>query len=386
MKLILSIDAVRFPLTGIGRYTYELARKLADEAPGLDLRLMSGSRFVDVLPAETSASNPAHNGSTVIRARRWLQRNSAIVSAHRAWLSHRQSHALRRHPDAIFHGPQFYLPPFEGKSVVTIHDLSVFSWAHCHPGARARMMQREIIKSVGRASMVLTDSEYTRQEVSAFFSLPPEAVRAIPLASAACFRPHTRSELDAVLAGLGLRAEGYCLYSGTIEPRKNLGVLLDAYSRMPGPVRAQFPLILCGYQGWESAELHARIQNAETEGWVRYLGYLSSAALPAVFAGARLFAFPSLYEGFGLPVLEAMASGVPVVCSNSSSLPEVAGQAALMCAPDNVDELSELLQRGLVDEEWRTQARALGLEQAARFSWAQCARQTAAAYVAVQGE
>jgi len=118
---------------------------------------------------------------------------------------------------------------------------------------------------------------------------------------------------------------------------------------------------------------------------VRYLGYVSSEDLPHVFAGARLFAFPSLYEGFGLPVLEAMASGVPVVCSNSSSLPEVAGGAALMCAPDDTDGLATLLRRGLEDDDWRAEAQKLGVQQADRFSWARCAAQTGDAYRTVRG-
>ncbi|MCK2089610.1 glycosyltransferase family 4 protein [Thauera aromatica] len=386
MKVILSIDAVRFPLTGIGRYTYELARQLPDEVPGLDLQFMAGHRFVPRLPTEKAFSNPAQGRSLAVRVRQRLQNSPAIVSAHRVWLSRRQSHSLKEHNEAIFHGPQFYLPRFDGKSVVTIHDLSVFTWAHCHPGGRARMMRQEIVKSVSRASMVLTDSEFTRQELVAFFSLPPERVRAIPLASAACFRPRLPTELDAVLPRLGLRPGNYCLYSGTIEPRKNLGALLDAYQRLPTSLRHRLPLVLCGYQGWQSADLHARIQKAAGEGWVRYLGYVSGAELPHVFAGARLFAFPSVYEGFGLPVLEAMASGVPVVCSNSSSLPEVAGDAALMCAPHNVDTLTDLLRQGLEDEGWRSEAQRKGLAQAARFSWAQCARKTGAAYRAVRSD
>src|SRR5690606_31364833 len=117
---------------------------------------------------------------------------------------------------------------------------------------------------------------------------------------------------------------------------------LDAYSRLPEALRKKYPLALCGYQGWRNTDLLARIDKAEKEGWARYIGYVSGQDLPYVFAGARLFTFPSLYEGFGLPVLEAMASGVPVVCSDSSSLPEVAGKAALMCDPNNVDHLTDL--------------------------------------------
>ena len=126
--------------------------------------------------------------------------------------------------------------------------------------------------------------------------------------------------------------------------------------------------------------MHARIEAAVAEGWARYLGFVDAGALPLIYAGARVFAFPSLYEGFGLPVLEAMASGVPVVCSNSSTLPEVAGEAAAICAPQDVDALSRLLAVALEDEGWRADARRKGLLRAAGFGWRRCAEETVAVY------
>lgn len=132
--------------------------------------------------------------------------------------------------------------------------------------------------------------------------------------------------------------------------------------------------------------MSAEIERAMRAGWARYLGFLPTDELPLLMAGARLFVFPSLYEGFGLPVIEAMASGVPVICSNASSLPEVAGQAALMCGASDVDTLRILIARGLEDEVWRTSAVAEGLAQAARFSWRRCATETLVAYRAALGD
>ena len=177
-----------------------------------------------------------------------------------------------------------------------------------------------------------------------------------------------------------LEYQGYSLFVGTIEPRKNIVTLLDAYARLPVSVRRQWPLILTGYKGWQSEAIHARIKDAERQGWARYLGFLPAEDLPGLYAGARLFAFPSLYEGFGLPVLEAMSSGVPVVCSDSSSLPEVVGSAALMCAPMDVETLAMNLLKGLEDNIWRTQAVTQGLQQSAGFSWERCAQETIAVY------
>lgn len=381
MQVILPIDTIRFPLTGIGRYTYELARNLPASVHDLQLRLMKGCHFVDGIPAESTATSPEHSRSLKAQLRRWVQNNSVLAfTAKSAWVSFRESRALRGHEDAVFHGPQFHLPEFAGPSVVTIHDLSVYSWAHCHPPGRVRTMRRAIEHSVRQASVVLTDSEYTRQELIEFFSLSADKVRAVPLASSEYFYPRSDTDLNAVLQRHDLRPGGYCLFSGTIEPRKNLSTLLDAYSRLPSRIKESYPLVLCGYQGWRNAELLERINKAQEEGWVRYVGYVSSEDLPCIFAGARVFSFPSSYEGFGLPVLEAMASGVPVICSNSSSLPEVAGDAALMCAPEDTEALTSLLEKGLEDESWRSIAREQGLAQAAKFSWARCAKETGQAY------
>ena len=170
---------------------------------------------------------------------------------------------------------------------------------------------------------------------------------------------------------------------GTIEPRKNIETLLDSYARLPLALRVRWPLILTGYHGWQNDAIHQRLESAKREGWAHYLGFVPSDDLPLLFAGARLFVFPSLYEGFGLPVLEAMSSGIPVVCSNSSSLPEVAGKAALMCEPTDVEALTALIQRGLEDESWRASAMEQGLLHAASFSWERCAMETLHVYKTV---
>jgi alpha-1,3-rhamnosyl/mannosyltransferase len=288
--------------------------------------------------------------------------------------------ALRGYTDHVYHGPNFYLPPFAGPSVCTFHDLSIFTWAHCHPPERVKYMRKEIALTLKRADMLITDTETTRQEVAAYFNWPLDKIRAVPLACSDDFRPRSLEEIKPVLTKHGLSYQGYSLYVGTIEPRKNLDVLLDAYALLPKVVRKQWPLILIGYQGWRSEQLHERIKAAVSEGWARYLGFVEAGELPLLYAGARVFVFPSLYEGFGLPVLEAMASGIPVVCSNASTLPEVGGEAATMFEPQDVDTLSELINRALQDQSWREMAVKKGLLQAAKFSWKRCATETAAVY------
>jgi alpha-1,3-rhamnosyl/mannosyltransferase len=377
MKVILSIDPVRFPLTGIGRYTYELAKHLKEITEVDDLKFLSGYRFADIPEPEKVA---ATNEVTSTKLRQVVLKNTLSRELYSLVSPLLKQHAIRGYANHVYHGPNFYLPAFAGPSVCTFHDLSIFTWAHCHPPERVRYMRKEIAATLKRADMLITDTEITRQEVAAYFSWPLNKIRAVPLACSADFRPRNEAALSPVLTKHGLTMQGYSLYVGTIEPRKNLDVLLDAYALLPQAVRQQWPLILIGYQGWRSEQLHERIKAAVSEGWARYLGFVEAGELPLLYAGARVFVFPSLYEGFGLPVLEAMASGIPVVCSNASTLPEVGGEAATMFEPQDVDTLSELINRALQDQSWREMAVKKGLLQAAKFSWKRCATETAAVY------
>ncbi|RON53527.1 glycosyltransferase family 4 protein [Pseudomonas frederiksbergensis] len=374
MKLVLSVEPIRFPLTGIGRYTYELALRLQQSSDITDLQFFAGRRFLPELP---TAANESGSGYGLKRA---VQKNFLAVEAYRLLMPMLRKAALKGHGDFLYHSPNYYLPPFAGRSVATFHDLSPFTWAHCHAPQLVRYLQKELKATLVRADALITDSEFTRQELASYFSWPLERIHTVPLASSPEFYPRPREELRATLERHGLKVNGYSLFVGTIEPRKNIETLLAAYSQLPMAVRTRWPLILTGYHGWRNDVIHQKLESARREGWAHYLGFVPSEDLPLLFAGARLFAFPSLYEGFGLPVLEAMSSGVPVVCSNSSSLPEVAGEAALMCAPMDVDELTRLLERGLTDEVWRETAVVKGMNHARGFSWERCAQETLQVY------
>jgi alpha-1,3-rhamnosyl/mannosyltransferase len=374
MKLILSVEPVRFPLTGIGRYTYELALRLQQRPEITDLQFFAGRSFLPSLPTAAEASGSGYG------LKRAVQKNFMAVEAYRLLMPLLRKHALKGHGDFLYHSPNYFLPPFPGRSVATFHDLSPFTWSHCHAPQLVRYLQKELKTTLVRADALITDSEYTRRELADYFSWPIERIHTVPLASSAEFHPRSAQELTGTLSRHGLEVGGYSLFVGTIEPRKNIETLLDAYSRLPLQVRKRWPLVLTGYHGWRNESIHQRLESAKREGWACYLGFVPSEDLPLLFAGARLFVFPSLYEGFGLPVLEAMSSGVPVVCSNSSSLPEVAGTAALMCDAQDTEALSELIQRGLEDELWRASAIEQGLEHAAGFSWERCAMETLEVY------
>lgn len=374
VKIILSVEPVRFPLTGIGRYTWELAQELACSSEISELKYFAGRHFLPALPVASTQANRQHS------IKQWVQRSYLAVEAYRLLMPPLKRRALNGYEDFLYHGPNFFLPPFAGKRIATFHDLSPFTWTQCNTPQRIRYTQKELLKTLKWADALITDSEYTRQELANYFSWPRDKIYAVPLAYSADFKPRDITECNSVLAKYDLSYKKFSLYVGTIEPRKNLINLLDAYSRLSLLLRREFPLILSGYQGWNNEDIIRKIAIGQREGWVKYLGFLPTAELPLLFSAAKLFCFPSLYEGFGLPVLEAMASGTPVFCSNASSLPEVVGNAAAMCSPDDVDQMTNLISECLLNTEWQLQAANAGIVQAGQFSWQKTAELTIDAY------
>jgi alpha-1,3-rhamnosyl/mannosyltransferase len=179
---------------------------------------------------------------------------------------------------------------------------------------------------------------------------------------------------------LGLKFGSYSLFVGTIEPRKNLLNIIEAYGRLPEDLRSTYPFIVVGHPGWNSDSIHLKMRRAEKEGWLRYLGYTGENVLPHLYSGARCFLLPSTYEGFGLPILEAMASGIPVLTSPESAMEEVAGNAAHYCRADDIDSISEGIATVLSDEALREKMIRNSLARAKEFSWDKTIAKTIAAY------
>jgi len=280
----------------------------------------------------------------------------------------------------LYHEPSFLPFQFDGPTVITVHDLSPLRYPETHPPARVREVMERLPRAVQGASAIIVDSDFIRTELLQSVTVDPARVTSIHLGVAPEYRPRSAKEIAPALAHYGLSHRAYILAVGTLEPRKNVIQAINAHSGLPEKIRKRAPLVIAGMKGWLTQELDARIRVAEERGEVRWLGYVPMEDLPPLYSGARLFVYPSIYEGFGLPVLEAMASGIAVITSNRASLPEVAGEAAIMVDPDDREALREAMLRMLEDEQEAKHCSELGLAQAARFTWRACAEKTLAVY------
>jgi len=282
-------------------------------------------------------------------------------------------------PVDVFHGLNYLLPSHRGEAarVVTIHDLSVLHHPEWHPPARACLYRFPLPRTLRGAHHVITDTEAIRAEVIERVGVPPDRVTAVHLAPSAEFLPRPHEQLRPTLNRHGISPGGYLLFVGAPEPRKNVGRLLDALDLLRQRGVDVPPLVIVGPSGWRSEAIRARAMSSTS---VRLLGFLPREDLVALMAGATALVLPSLYEGFGLPVLEAMACGTPVVTSRTGALAEVAGDAALLVDPRSVEDIGAGLARVLSDSQLRADLSRRGLSRAAQFSWERTARETVRVY------
>lgn len=368
VRVALSVDALSPQLTGIGRYCWELARRLpADPAVQSIEYCIGGERIAD--PARLLDDRPTPRWSRQLLAplRRLQRRRNAVGRAD------------------VVHGPNYRLPYWADNGVVTVHDLSTFKFPEMHPAERVALFEREFQRTLDRASQIITDCETIRREVIELTGFPEFRVTAVPLGIGAEFRALSDAERMPVLRKLGLPLTGYGLTVSSLEPRKRIDRLIAAWSVLPRRLRDFYPLVIAGARGWHNDTLHAMIADGQAEGWVIPLGFVSDADIPSVYSGARLFVYPSIYEGFGLPPLEAMASGVPTIVAAASCLPEVTKGAAKLVQPEDTDGFATAIFEALENAEWRSGAASRGRQVAAGYSWQACIDQTVQVYQKVAG-
>jgi glycosyltransferase involved in cell wall biosynthesis len=266
-------------------------------------------------------------------------------------------------------------PLLTGRSIVVVHDLA-FERQPRYVPARTRAYLRALVpRSLAGADGIVAVSEFTKQELMATYGLDPHTIAVVPNAvDHELFYRRDRAEIEAVMDKFSIDRP-YVLFTGTIEPRKNVAGLLRAFAATREEIRRDHALVLAGDKGWLDDDIERLVKEARARGQtVIRTGYVDTQDLPALYSGASVFALPSHYEGFGIPVIEAMACGTPVITSRASSLPEAAGGAALLVSSDDTDELTTAIDRMLGDRDLRRTLREAGLARVERSSWHASAR------------
>ncbi len=366
MTVALMARSLRPPLTGIGRYTLNLARSLSE-------LLSPGSVTLYV-----TRDSVGHNGIGCERASAPLPTPHELLRG--LWEQTLVPLDVRRRGIQVYHSPNYSLPlALPCTSVVTVHDLA-FLDPRFHK-LRMRFYLRVLTQmSLRRADHVIAVSEHTKQELEARFPHVAGRISVVhPGLDPAFSSPPDGASIQSFRQRVG-QTKPYILFVGAIEPRKNLPRLIRAFELAMAETGLHHDLVLCGPLGWRHGPTIQALRSSRLSHRIRQVGYIPDDDLLLWYAGADLFVYPSLYEGFGLPPLEAMATGTPVVTSDSSSLPEVVGDAAAAVSPTSVDAIAGAMQRVLTDRDFADKLRALGPQRAMEFTWKEAASRTVDIY------
>jgi len=371
MRVAINAIAMLSPLTGIGQYAYNLVREMQDLR--LAPWLFYGASWSQELRAMTLPG--METAKTVFKR---LMPKPYVVK--RFLLQQTFSRGVKRHGVKLYHEPNFMSYRFDGPAVVTVHDLSWLRYPETHPADRVREMNRVMPRAMDSAAHVLVDSDFVKREVMEHYGLPEGRITTTLLGVSTEFRPLTAEQCAAPLDRYRLQYGRYILAVATLEPRKNLSSLIAAFAQLPDTLRRRYPLVIAGMRGWGESMMSESLRNMIAKGEVKLVGYVAQADLPKLYAGARMFVYPSLYEGFGLPPLEAMACAVPVIASNRASLPEVVGNAGILSEALDDSRIAQHMRALIEDDALHAHLAKAGRLRARQFTWRKCAMETLAVY------
>ncbi|NOQ64697.1 MAG: glycosyltransferase [Methyloprofundus sp.] len=377
-KLTIAVEAKALATlrTGVGQYIYQLYSAIEKRVDKPELYYQIDSHFVQTLPHERiipANKSPLKNKE---RLSKFLDRFGVQLVL---WKKKLARYAYRKafnqqlqaiQPDLIHCTDFFSLNNSAGiAEIITVYDLSCFRFPETHPAARVKFFNEYLPTSLKNARHILTISEFSKQEIVDYFAIDPNKITVAYCGLPTGFKPYSEKAVQGSLAAHGLQYKKYFLYVGTIEPRKNLALLLEAFEQLPAAIKAEYQLVIIGAHGWKFERFLQAAQGLLDKRQLLMPGYVADQELQHLMAGAHSFLYPSLYEGFGIPPLEAMASGTAVVVSNATSLPEVVGEAGVLLPCDDAAQWAQAMVR-LVEDRQQYQAYVqAGLARAALFNW-----------------
>jgi glycosyltransferase involved in cell wall biosynthesis len=370
--MLIGLDAIPLtePRAGVGHYTFELAHALARESPDDEFELVYPSSYppLDFIRSESLPRN-------------LLETRVRVGALGRRWWSAGLPRYAGRRGLRLFHGTNYDVPLWGGTAtVLTLHDLSLLIYPETHERRRVWRARRRLPLMARAADALIVPTEAVRREVCAHLRIAESKVFAVHEAARACFRPAEFSKTEAARRHLGIGPE-FLLAVGTIEPRKNLLALVRAFEEV---LRARpssaLQLVIAGGRGWLSEPLFEAVERSAARERIVPVGYVADETLRALYSSCRAFVYPSLYEGFGLPPLEAMSCGAPVIAGRTPAVEEVMGGGARLFDPRDTDSLTRTILELLDDEAARLALARAGLRRAARFSWQRTAQATLAVY------
>lgn len=378
MKVVLNATPIAYPLSGVGQYTIQLGKSLETLLEN-DAIFWFGSVRSNGSPNDFSRANPNAFNSFRYEVKRHLRKMPGF-NAMVYRLRDRQFQSYIQITKPLLYHETNYVPfHFEsGPTLMTLFDLSFVRHPEWHPIDRVRFYEKYCLKQLHRATAIFTISEFSKTEIVHMLNISPSKIYVT--------YPGVQKSSEVKRKTSMNLPERYILYVGNIEPRKNLSTLLDSYSSLPKTIKNKYALVIGGAKGWITRSFEKKLHYLQKKERIVLAGYVSQDYLPDLYKGASLFVYPSFYEGFGLPVIEAMTYGVPIIASNVASLPEVVGDAGMLFNPYDSHDLKERIVKVLEDPKIGKALSEKGLQRAKRYSWQKCAEETVVVYRKMMGE